>query len=228
MNQRYRRHRPSRPVLLVESVRDQVESEFTRLLRELWLVEPALLAAVLVDNFGECVDYCATIDPFEAKVIGAHLGVVMAEAQGFAQKMRLGRVHCLEIAGAERDFVGRSVGEGYLLVAAVQAGHTSQQLLDAMVEVSQGLRKEGGIEAPSWDPGEPDLRVLTREAVGWAFAPEAIVSGDKRSEIVAVLGRWEEDGGLAGGKLVCFRVRVKGGTEQTIAFDAVLKRWMAW
>lgn len=211
-----------------EAARDMEDTLFTATLRELWEVEPAILAAVFVDDEGETVDYCSALPAYDARVAGAHLRVVMDRVRAFARRLGGGHPSSVEVTGAQRDFVVRALGEGYALVVVLEARGITQSLLGAVEDAVEKLRREAGITPPTWDPVAPGLRVATRRATGWPFAPSAFVEGGRRHRIADVLGRWEEGGGLAGDRLVCFRVRTESDDELTLAYDATEQRWMRW
>ncbi|MCU0673197.1 MAG: hypothetical protein MUE69_10440 [Myxococcota bacterium] len=210
-----------------ESVRDQVESSFTRVLRRLWIANVDVLAVVLVDSDGECVDYCSSLPPFDAKVAGAHLRVVVDEVRRFAERIGGAEPSRVEIHGTERDLIARRLGDGYLLVVVVRATGTDQALLADVEDTADAIRREAGLPTPAWDP-EADLEVQVRRATGWDFAPRAFVEEGRAYEIASVLGRWEESGPLAGDHLVCFRVQTVDGIELTLAYDPLEKRWLRW
>ncbi|MCA9615752.1 MAG: hypothetical protein KC586_23510 [Myxococcales bacterium] len=210
-----------------EAERDQVESSFTQILRRLWIANVDVLAAVLVDVDGECVDYCSALPPFDAKVAGAHLRVIVDDVRRFMERIGGAEPSRIEIHGSERDLVARRLGDGYLLVVVTNATGTDQALLADVESVAEALRSEAGLSTPGWDP-TADLEVHVRRATGWEFAPRAFVEDGRTHEIASVLGRWEESGPLAGDHLVCFRVQTEGGTEATLAYDPIEKRWLRW
>ena len=212
---------------LDEAERDQGESTFTPILRELWANEPDVMAAVFVDPEGECVDYCSSLPPFDAKVAGAHMQAILFTVRGFAEKVGAGEPAMLEVNGDQRDIVLRRLDDGYLLVVIVASGGADQRVLHGMERAVQRLREEAGLSVPTWDP-ELELEVSVREAVGWEFAPVSFTESGKRHAIAHVLGRWEEAGGLAGDHLFCFRVRTEDDTELTLAYDEAEGRWLRW
>lgn len=210
-----------------EAPRDQVESTFTLLLRRLWFANVDVMAAVLVDADGECVDYCSSLPPFDAKVVGAHLRVVVDDVRRFSERVGGAEPSGIEIHGSERDLIARRLGDGYLLVVVVAATGTDQALLADIELTVDAIRREAALSTPSWDPAE-ELEVQVRRATGWEFAPRAFVEEGRQHEITSVLGRWEEAGPLAGDTLVCFRVQTAAGAELTLAYDPIEKRWMRW
>ncbi len=213
---------------LDEHEREESETGFTLVLRGLFLTQPALQAVVFVDNQGECVDYCSAIPPFEAKVSGAHAQILMASVRRFMEAIDGGEPAMLELHGSKRDVVVRRLGEQYLVGLLLNSGGVDQTLLHGLDQMVSALRDEAAIEVPSWDP-QRDLEVETRSAIGWPFAPSAYSeSGHVRRPIKAVLGRWEEHGGLSADHLVCFRVLDEEGVELTLAYDIEERRWMRW
>ncbi len=218
---------PLPPGAKPESSRDQSESGFTIPLRRTFQSHPSVLAAVFVDPDGECVDYCAVLSPFDAKQAGAQMKVTGGQVRRFARGLGGGQAAKTQIVGRRRCFVLREVGMGYALVVVVEGRLIDQAVLVAVETCAALLRKEAGLPTPSWDP-ESTLEVHTRDATGWAYAPARYVEHGQAHHVEAVLGRWEEGGGIAGGRLTCFRVRNEQGTELTLAFDGTEKVWLRW
>lgn len=211
-----------------EQTRDQAESAFTPLLRWLWSRSPDILGVVFVDQEGECVDYCASMAPFEAKVAGAHMRVVATHVSEALATLGGGELHSVEIYGAERELIVRRLDECYLVAVVVSAGGVNHGLMDATERAVAALRDEAGVPPPPWEPHAGPIEVELRAAIGWPYAPAAFRQGGGRTPIVAVLGRWFEPGGAVGGELVCFRVRSSDGTELTLAHDISQDRWLRW
>lgn len=215
--------------LVPEAPRDQAEGPLTVLLRQMLIISPSVLSAVFVDADGECVDYCTQTDAYEAKVAGAILSLALIQVRRFAERMDVGEVATLEVHGADHDLAARNLGEGYCVAIVTEPGGVDQDVMTAMSRVGAAICEEAGLPLPSWDSEEPGLRVETREAIGWPFAPVSFAQGDGRAvRIVDVLGRWEEHGGLAGSPLTCFRVRLEDGREETLAYDETEDLWMRW
>lgn len=212
----------------LETERDQVESGFTVVLRKLFRTAPTVWGVAFVDYEGECVDYCTALDPYDAKVAGAHLLIVMTELRESLLALAAGELVSLQVQGEARDLLARRVGDGFLVVAIVEGGKTDRRLLVAIDTAADELRNEVGIERPAWDPEAEALQVSIRGSVGWDFAPTSVEQGGCILEIDHVLGRWEEDGGAPGGHLVCFRVSLAEGGELTLAHDPVRGRWLRW
>lgn len=224
---RRRRMSSRSSVARAETERDQIESSLTAPLRAIYHSTPNVLAAVFVDSEGECVDYCSGLDPFDSKVAAAQLQVVLDGVRHFAGRVSAGRPALLEILGQRRSFLVREVGDGYSVVVVVAGKSIDVAVGWALDECINTLRDETGLQTPAWDP-ECDLEVTTRHAVGWEYAPTSFKLHSRRHAIADVLGRWEEEGGLAGRPLVCFRVRDTEGVESTLAFDPSEDVWLLW
>ncbi len=211
-----------------ELARDQADSAFTAILRHLWRSEPDVLAIAFVDKDGECIDYCSALDVFDAKLAGAQMRIVTDQVQRATRWAKGGNAYSFFVSGSERDLVVRRVDDENALVVVVRGGMTDATVLDAISTAVGRIRLEAVLPIPGWDPRGPLLRVRTRPAVGWDFAPCDMHDGERSHEIVAVLGRWEEDPGVAGGALTCFRVRTTFDDELTIAYDRDRDAWMWW
>lgn len=222
------RRRVSHAVLIrAESERDQLESTLTVPMRQIFTASPSVLAAIFVDSEGECVDYCASMDVYDAKVAAAQMQVVLEEVRVFGRRVEAGRPAMLEILGLRRSFVVREVGEGYAVVVVVAGPSIDVSISWALDECIRALRQETALPTPSWDP-ECDLDVQTRRAIGWEFAPASFALHGQRHVIADVLGRWHQEGGLSGSPLICFRVRDTRGAECTLAFDSSEELWLRW
>jgi predicted regulator of Ras-like GTPase activity (Roadblock/LC7/MglB family) len=207
-----------------EAIRDQTENAFTSMLRRLYGAIPALLAAVLVDMEGECIDCVAAIDPFEAKVYGAHMHMLMERLRSTRLQHNAGDTYAFELVADSREVWVRRLGDDYVLVAILAHGFDYTQLEDAMARVAREFRAEVGIAPPSWEGREP-LTVRLRTSHGWNYAPEGFSMRGERFAISAVLGRWLEHSSAAGPTLVCFRVRTDQGQELTLMHDERTEVW---
>ncbi len=206
-----------------ESPRDQAESAFTPILRRLLHRTTGIMAVCFVDGEGECIDYCASLSPYDVKVTGAHLRVVMTEVAVRFARIGGGESWLLHINGEERDIVARRMSDEYLLVVVLKPGGMTQRFLGGIEQTVAELRREGEIEVPEWEPVIDSIRVEVREAVGWPYAPASFDDHGERVMIADVLGRWNEGSGRHG--RVCFRVRTETGEELTLVHDRAFDRW---
>jgi hypothetical protein len=209
-----------------EVERDQLETSFTPILRQVYDALDHVLAIIFVDVEGECIDYVSSIDPFECKVAGAHMLVLMHALRDSREKLGFEHPVLLEIAGTERELWGRRVSEEYLLVAVLLPGVDRVQLRTALAAAGNAFREEAGLLTPHWEPGRPTVSVVVREAVGWAYAPVSFNEDGMQVVIADVMGRWTEPGGVSGEELVCFRVRTREGHELTLVHDPDADGWV--
>ncbi len=134
----------------IEAPRDLDPTAFTEILRALWQTHAGVLAAVFVDSFGESVDYCSSVDPFEAKVAAATLLGIMQQCITISEQLALGTGTALSIRCDEREFLVHRVSADYLLVV-VAADHVPDAGLRRIMDTtSLALRLEADIAAPAW------------------------------------------------------------------------------
>lgn len=214
---------------LPERSRDQDESAFTPILRQAWRADASTRCVLFVDREGECIDYVSSIDPFDAKVIGAH-GLLLLDALRQRQEaVGVGEPHRLEIATSGYLLWVQRVSDDYAMVVLADTDADDRMLDEVVRESCQAFRRECAIATPPWDADLAEaagdaLRVEVRKAIGWAYAPSAIVRGAARTPIAAVLGRWTEDEPKQG-ELICFRVRTAGGQELTLMHAPHHNQW---
>lgn len=208
-----------------ESDRDQIETEFTPILRMLFRSVPGSTAVVFVDDEGETVDYCSSADPFSARVIGAQLQVTAREIARVIRRLGGGEMSTAEVWGSSGQLIVRRLGGGYFLMVATEEPVDSQRVTLPIEEAVAALRAEGALAVPHWDPVRPPLRVLCGDSEAWGFAPATVGSGDREKAVTVVLGSWKESPGLLGSPQACFRVQFEDGTEMTLAYDADHDRW---
>lgn len=213
---------PGRPP---EAERDQAESAFTPILRAAWTAIPHALAVAFVDVEGECIDYVSSIDPFEAKVCGAHALVLLDLLSSSRKKLASGLPVLVEVVGSERELWARRITEDYTLVAVLLPGCDRAQVRSLLLHAINDFRREVGLATPRWEPVRSPLEVTVRKAVGWPYAPSAYSEGGTTVGITDVIGRWTEPGGIGGDVLVCFRVRTEDGQELTLVHDPDAEGW---
>lgn len=206
-----------------ESPRDQAESAFTPILRRLLHRTTGVLAVCFVDEEGETVDYCAALPPYDTKVTGAHLRVVISDLSARLARLGAGESWLVHVGSEARDLVARRLSEEYMLVVVTKPRAVTKRLLGGIEQAVGELRREAAIPVPHWEPSAFAVRVEVREAVGWPYAPAAFYDGVQRVAIAAVLGRWMEGSGQR--MRVCFRVRTENGEELTLAHDRAFDRW---
>lgn len=199
----------------VEHRRDIDESAFTGVLRSLLRSVPEALLAVFVDEEGECVDYCSTLPPFDAKIAGAQMHVMVHEISQVVARLRGGKTWYLHVHASERELVARRVSDEYLLVVVTRPMRVEGPLRAAIDATVAALRAEGEIPRPAWEPHRQPLLVDVRDARGWGYAPAVLYERGVRIEIHAVLGRFSEGEGPQ--RRDVYLVRTEHGEEMTLA-----------
>lgn len=203
-----------------EHARDQDTTDFTPALRRCLADVPGALAASFFDCQGESIDYCSAVDPFEAKIIGATLRVLLEDLH----RPATGRVRAMTLVFSGRTYVVRNVSEGYdIALAAKTADEIDARATEALTRAMYQVRNDSGLTPP---PGElRDLAVDVRRSSAWGYAPSAFIENGQLREVSSVLGRWQEGGGELDPPLVCFRVRTTQGEELTLTHDVVSGSW---
>lgn len=208
-----------------EAKRDELESAFTPILRRILQTLPTALCAVFVDTEGECIDYASSIDPFEAKVSGAHALMLVDGLRARQRKLGLHEPYALAIAGTEREIWARRITDDYMLVVVALPGAEATQMWTVLAAAAGEFRAEVGATAAPWEP-TTRLEVVVRAAVGWPYAPAAFSQHGVRVTVTDVLGRWTEPGD-GDEELSCFRVRTEDGQELTLVHDPNADGWRA-
>ena len=91
--------------------RDRPDSAFSHILNRFVQVHLEVLAAVVVDCDGECVDYASVIDPYEAKVFGAALLGTTAEITAATRRMGAGSPIQWIVEAAHYDLLVRRLSD---------------------------------------------------------------------------------------------------------------------
>lgn len=211
---------------LIEHARDVEESSFTPILRALFHAVPSVLAAIFVDREGECIDYCSSLAPYEAKVIAAHMIIVIGETREHSTALG-GEPWWVHVLGSERELIARRFDDEYALVVATRPDGFSGKLCDAMEHTVEKLRAEVGLDKPFWEPTPAGMRVDVRTSIGdWAYAPEAFWYRGDRTVVTDVLGRWiERSPNGEHHEAVCFLVRSERGEEMTLVHRVESDVW---
>jgi hypothetical protein len=207
-----------------EAERDQGESAFTGILRRVYEAVPSVIAVVFVDLEGECIDYVAAIQPYDAKVVAAHMHMLLKGMRAERLPAVFGETFAFELVSSEREVWVRQFCEEYALVVLLERGFDTSELRDVVLAASREFREEAGLAAPAWEAPER-LSVHVRASPGWNYAPIDFSLGSARYGITAVLGRWTEPARPGEPTRVCFRVRTQHGEELTLAHDEHTEAW---
>ncbi len=190
---------------------------FTPALDELVQGLPEALCAVFVDGEGEAIDLATRIDPFDARVTGAELTILLARTGAAARSLGHGPVMELRLHGAARSILARHVGDGCDLVLMVSGQGVSAAAAERCAATAGALRTEAGICAPA------ALAVLhaveLRPSHAGSMVPRAFVEAGVRRRVAAVLGVREDRDGTA------FLVRTAEGEEMLVVHDLAGDGW---
>ena len=125
--------------------RDSLASPFARVMAELDGACAGFETAVFCDDLGETIDYYSYLDPFSARLVGAHHGIVFSSAGARLAWLGAGAVTSVEIGATGKDSVTVVVAERYLLTVVVRAGALSEEVRARVAEVAARLRDEAGL-----------------------------------------------------------------------------------
>jgi predicted regulator of Ras-like GTPase activity (Roadblock/LC7/MglB family) len=125
--------------------RDSIESPFARILSKLESACEGFETAVFFDNLGETIDYYSYLDPFSARLVAAHHGVLFSSADARFEWLGAGPTMQVEIYALNRDSVTIRVAKGYFMTVVVRAGTLSEELFSRIAEVAVEFCTEAGI-----------------------------------------------------------------------------------
>ena len=124
--------------------RDMAASSLSRVLEIFFGGNTNVDAVVLFDSLGEAIDYHSYIDPFMARLIAAHCGILFELARYKMAWLGEAEVEMIEINAEKLDLVTSLVCEEYLLVVVTKSGGMDDNLVDAVTGSIEVLRKEIG------------------------------------------------------------------------------------
>ncbi len=131
--------------------RDRPDTEFSNILRRFFERHEKMRAAVFVDSEGECVDYCALLDPFDTKVFGATWLSTHNAMLRCMERLHAGQLRQWTVEGQTQTLVVRRVTDEYSLLVLLDAEGVTAHVLQDLVEVAHQLRSEAGIRPASWE-----------------------------------------------------------------------------
>ncbi|CAN5325122.1 hypothetical protein BH09MYX1_BH09MYX1_64780 [soil metagenome] len=94
--------------------RDQDESSFATILKDLLRRVPGAIGVALVDRDGEAVDYTGRLSPFDMKVAAAHFRILLDDVS----RSSLGAPRSIVCRGTKRTYLARVLPDAYALVIA--------------------------------------------------------------------------------------------------------------
>jgi len=125
--------------------RDSTASPFAQILSKLESSCDGFETAVFFDDLGETIDYHSYLDPYSARLVAAHNGVLFSSATHRLEWLGAGPMTHMAIYALQRDSVTLRIAKGYYMTVVVRAGSLSEELFSRIVEVAAEFRDEAGI-----------------------------------------------------------------------------------
>ena len=122
--------------------RDMEPSVFAEILSSIADICPGFEAAVFYDSEGEAIDYFSFLDPFDTRLIGAHLGVIASSIGRSAKKLKLSAVKSIEISASERDSITVFMGENLFISVVVKSGFLDRAMHRKIHSIILKIKKE--------------------------------------------------------------------------------------
>ena len=124
--------------------RHEALTGFTPLLWRVVDTVPGAVAAALVDEEGETVDFAGDIDGEQIRLAGAYMGIFLNRFSMTKTMGRLGPMVEIRLRAQHGQFVSRPLGLGYQVTVLLEATATLPKLDDALDLALVALRLEAG------------------------------------------------------------------------------------
>ncbi len=115
---------------------------FKGILKELVETTPASTGAILADWEGEAVEQHCLYDDFELKVLGAHLGIILAQMKEVHAEFPAGELRDAVITSLNQHLIVGEIGPDYSLVMTLSRGAVVGQALYRFRKAAERLQKE--------------------------------------------------------------------------------------
>ena len=125
--------------------RDLQKTGFTASLRRLVAEVPGLHAVAFCDEEGEVIDYHSYLAPYETKVAGAMLGVLLSTVARAAPLLLYGGIRDLLIETDEHVLFARPTAAGYYLAGVLARGGVLGKLFSELDNAEARILAEAGI-----------------------------------------------------------------------------------
>ena len=122
--------------------RDMNRTVFADILKGIDLVCPGFEAAVFYDSEGETIDYFSYLDPFDTRLLAAHLGVVASCAGRNIKKIKWGDIKFIEISAYDKDSITVFMGDDLFISVFVKSGYLDRAIHRKIHDVILKLKKE--------------------------------------------------------------------------------------
>jgi len=125
--------------------RDLQKTAFTSSLREMVADVPGLQAVAFCDEEGEVVDYHSYLDPYDTKIAGAVLGVLLSTVAREGPRLCAGGLCELVIETDEHVLFARRMAGDYFLAGVLGRDGVLAKLLAVLDEVEARILAEAGM-----------------------------------------------------------------------------------
>lgn len=173
-----------------EAPRDTSDTGFTDVLRAFLRMTPGALAIVLVDEEGECIDYCSRLDPYDIKVLGAEYQAMLGKISELAKEQ--GPIEMLRIESECDETVIWLAQPDFRVIYLGSPGSMNAQSLTRAEVAVRLLLKEA----------KRQVEVAIPRAAIWVESdretglPTAFYDHGERVRVEEVVGTWESSEGL--------------------------------
>jgi hypothetical protein len=127
-----------------EPKRDMDPSGFAKVLEMFFGGNQEVDAAVIFDQTGETVDYHSYIDPYDARLIAAHLGILYELTRYKMDWLEKASLEMMEISCTGFQSVTLPICEDYYLLVLIKPGEMAPDVLDTIQGALEVIRKEIG------------------------------------------------------------------------------------
>jgi predicted regulator of Ras-like GTPase activity (Roadblock/LC7/MglB family) len=117
-------------------------SIFAEILSSISEVCPGFEAAVFYDHEGEAIDYFSFLDPFDTRLIAAHLGVLASSFTRSADKLNLKDIHIIEISSEKKDSITVLMGDNLFISVMVKAGFLNRTIHRKIKNIILKIKEE--------------------------------------------------------------------------------------
>lgn len=125
--------------------RDLERTGFTAHLHGMAGEVPGLLAIAFCDEEGEIIDYHTYLDPFDTKLLGAVLGVLLSTVQREGPRLSAGGIRELVLLTDRYLVFARRTAAEYFLAGLMAPDAVLGKLLEALDRLEARLLGEAGI-----------------------------------------------------------------------------------
>lgn len=125
-------------------LRDNQPSAFSRVLEIFYGGNTEVDAAIVFDRSGETVDYHSYIEPYDARLAAAHMGILYNLAQFKVDWLTKAKLHMIEIACDGFYAITSHIWDEYYLLVIAKPENADPVLLDVVAGSLEALRQEIG------------------------------------------------------------------------------------